>query len=73
MNRPVPQFCKPYIDMRNCGTELEQVSKDEKQLAARAWAEFLYEEYCLEKQNRLILCDKRRTIKKLTNHDKLNS
>ena len=45
---------------------------EEEVLAAKAWAEFLLEEYLLEKQNELLLDRKRTTMKELTNHDKLN-
>jgi hypothetical protein len=51
----------------------QKPSEEEVRLAARDWAEFLYDEYCIEKHNQLLLGKKRRTIKKLTNHDKLNS
>jgi hypothetical protein len=55
-------------------TVLSQQSREEDvRLAARDWAEFLYDEYCLEKQKRLILSKKHVTVEKLTNHDKLNS
>jgi hypothetical protein len=46
---------------------------DEVRLAAIAWAEFLYEEYQLEKQKQLTLSKENVTVEKLTNHDKLNS
>ena len=51
----------------------QKPTEEEVKVAAMAWAEFLYEEYCREKQNQLILERKCSTIKKLTNHDKLNS
>ena len=50
----------------------QQSAEEEVRLAAKDWAEFLYEEYCREKQDKLILGEKCSTIKKLTNHDKLN-
>jgi hypothetical protein len=51
----------------------QKPSREEAQQAAAAWAEFLYEEYWLEKQNGLNLSKKHVTVEKLTNHDKLNS
>ena len=51
----------------------QELPNEEVRLAAKAWAEFLYEEYCLEKQKRLILSKKHVTVEKLTNHDRLNS
>jgi hypothetical protein len=47
------------------------VTKLEKVEAAKAWAEFLYAEYCLEKA--LHDQPKDKIIKGATNHDKLNS
>jgi hypothetical protein len=51
----------------------QEPTEEETRLAAAAWAEFLYDEYCLEKQKRLTLGKKHVTVEKLTNHDKLNS
>ena len=51
----------------------QRPTKEEVKLAAMAWAEFLYDEYCLDKKKQLILGEKHITIEKLTNHDKLNS
>jgi len=51
----------------------QKPTNEEVKLAAMAWAEFLYDEYCLDKHKQLLLGKKRRTIEKLTNHDKLNS
>ena len=47
--------------------------QDEVKAAAVAWAEYLYEEYCLKKQKRLISTKNGTTMKELTNHDKPNS
>lgn len=51
----------------------QKPTKEEVKLAAMAWAEFLYDEYCLDKHKQLLLAEKHRTIEKLTNHDKLNA
>jgi hypothetical protein len=51
----------------------QRSTEEDVRLAAREWAEFLYEEYCLEKQNSLNLSEKHVTVEKLTNHDRLNS
>jgi hypothetical protein len=54
-------------------TELVQKpSQEETKLAAMAWAEFLFDEYQLQKHNRLLLKENSTTMEKLTNHDKLN-
>jgi hypothetical protein len=53
-------------------TQAQKLSTEEASLAAKAWAEFLYDEYQLEKQKQLISDKKRTTMEKLTNHDKLN-
>lgn len=51
----------------------QKPTKEEVKLAAMAWAEFLYDEYRLEKQNKLLLSEKRTKMEKLTNHGKLNA
>jgi hypothetical protein len=48
-------------------------SDAEARLAAIAWAEFLFDEYQLEKQKQLTLSKENVTVEKLTNHDKLYS
>jgi hypothetical protein len=45
--------------------------EEDARLAAKAWAEFLYDEYQLEKQKQLTLSKESVTVEKLTNHDKL--
>jgi hypothetical protein len=52
--------------------QAQKPSTEEASLAAKAWAEFLYEEYCLEKQKRLRSNEKGIKIERLTNHDQLN-
>ena len=44
----------------------QKPTKEEVRLAAVAWAEFLYDEYCIDKQKQLILNKKRTTMEKLT-------
>lgn len=53
--------------------KVQEPTEEEIRLAAAAWAEFLYDEYQLEKQKRLTLSKKHVTVEKLTHHDKLNS
>ena len=51
----------------------QKPTKEEIKLAAVAWAEFLYDEYCLDKHKQLLLGKNSTTIERLTNHDKLNA